>query len=96
MILNLSVWFALNVLFSSTHRVMLIGLPVKTVAGDTNVPIVSLPMPDFSTFNPLAAFLALLSAFLVFRLKAGMLVTLLTVAGLGAVLQTGFHHLGWI
>lgn len=95
-ILNLSVWFALNVLFSSTHRVMLIGLPVKTVAGDTNVPLVSLPMPDFSTFNPLAAFLALLSAFLVFRLKAGMLVTLLTVAGLGAVLQTGFHHLGWI
>lgn len=95
-ILNLSVWFALNVLFSSTHRVMLLGLPVKTIAGETDVPILSLPMPDFSTFNPLAAFLGLISAFLVFRLKAGMLVTLSTVAGLGMVLQGLLHHIGWM
>lgn len=86
-ILNLSLWFALHVLFSVNHRVTLIGRTVDTVAGKTEVPILSVPWPDLATLDPAVALLAVLAAFLLFRLKLGMMPTLAVTAALGTMWQ---------
>ena len=72
-ILNLSVWFGLHVLFRSvrSHRLgpMLVSLP------------------DLSSLDPRAAALALLSVVLLFRVKLGIPKTLAASAVLGAALH---------
>ena len=95
-ILNLSIWFALHVLFASNHRLTLIGRTVDTGAGKTEVPILSIPVPDVMTLSPVTALLSALAAVLLFRLKAGMLVTLGVTAGLGALWQLAAHGLNWL
>lgn len=82
-ILNLSLWFALHVLFTSTHRITLWSRSVGTGAGNTDVAVISLPLPDFTSINPPVAVLSIIAGFLIFRLKAGMLLTLAVTAGLG-------------
>lgn len=86
-ILNLSLWFALHVLFAQTHRIALITRSVGTGAGSAEVALVSLPFPDVTSLNPVIAALSILAAVMTFRLKAGMLVTLATTAGLGLLWQ---------
>lgn len=72
-ILNLSVWFAMHVLFAQ----------VKT----TDYGFVKLLVPEFSSLELLAAGLFALSAFLVFRLRLNLLAVLAIVAILGAILK---------
>lgn len=72
-ILNLSVWFAMHVLFAE----------VKT----TDYGFVKLLVPEFSSLELLAAGLFALSAFLVFRLRLNLLAVLAIVAILGAILK---------
>lgn len=68
-ILNLTVWFALHVLFASLRRV---------TAGP-----VSFEMPDIASLRPDALALAVLAAVLLFGLRRGIATTL-TVTGLAA------------
>ncbi len=70
-ILNLSVWFGLNVLFTN--------IP------DKHWWIISVPWPDFSSVNLAAAMLTSLAGVLIFKLKFGMGLTLavMAVAGIG-------------
>ncbi len=70
-ILNLSVWFGLNVLFTN--------IPNK------HWWIISVPWPDFSSVNLAAAMLTLLAGVLIFKLKFGMGLTLavMAIAGIG-------------
>lgn len=72
-ILNLSVWFAMHVLFAE----------VKTTAYG----FVKLLVPEFSSLEFLAAGLFALSAFLVFRLRLNLLAVLAIVAIVGAILK---------
>lgn len=95
-ILNLSLWFALHVLFAVNHRLTLIGRTVDTVAGKTEVPILSVPWPDLATLDPTAALLAILAAVLLFRLKLGMMATLAVTAGLGAMGQLAAIPWPWL
>ena len=89
-ILNLSIWFALHVLFAQTHRITLVSRSVGTMAGSTDVALVSLPVPDLTSINWVIAALSILAAVMTFRLKAGILLTLATTAGLGLLWQVSF------
>ena len=82
-ILNLTVWFALHVLFAATFRFTLIGYTAGTGAGATLVPVMSLPLPDLFTLDIPVALLSALSALMIFRLKTGMVTTLSVMAVLG-------------
>jgi chromate transporter len=95
-ILNLSIWFALHVLFATNHRITILSRTVETGAGKTEVPILSLPWPDVTTIQPVIALLSLLAAFLLFRLKVGMLATLGITAGLGALWQFAALEWDWL
>ena len=70
-IANLSVWFALHVLFDRVA-------PGVTLA---------LPAPVWESFNPLAAALTLLAAVLMLALKRGFVVTMVLLATLALILQ---------
>lgn len=70
-IANLTVWFALHVLFGQI--------------GECQVEPLRLYWPDFATFNWQAALLAILSALLIFRFKWNIIQTLATAA-LGGLL----------
>ncbi|EYD77870.1 Chromate transport protein ChrA [Rubellimicrobium mesophilum DSM 19309] len=75
-ILNLSVWFALHVLFAEVA-------PLRAGPLDTT-------LPDWSTFQPLAAALALVAAWLLLVRHVSMVPTLALVAALAA----GLHLVG--
>lgn len=68
-ILNLSVWFALNVLFAD--------IPEKTWGA------ITLPWPDLISLNLPALLLTLIAGVLIFKLKFGMGVTLAVMAAAG-------------
>ena len=68
-ILNLSVWFALNVLFDN--------IPASSWGP------ISLPLPELATLNVHALFLTLLAGVLIFIFKLGMGVTLALMAAAG-------------
>ncbi len=70
-ILNLSVWFALHVWFSS----------VRVVGSGP----VAIPLPDLSTLDVRAAILTLLAAVLMLGLKQGMSMTLAVGAGVSTI-----------
>jgi len=72
-ILNLAVWFGLHVLFVEVNRY---------AAGP-----VSMPLPVWQTFQLPAFFLALLAAFLLFRLKRGVVTTLAICAVAGWLIR---------
>ncbi len=72
-ILNLSLWFALNVLFGQ--------VPEKTLGP------VSIPIPDTSTLDVAALILTLAAGVLIFRLKIGMVPTLGLMACAGILLN---------
>nr|WP_316652697.1 chromate efflux transporter [uncultured Gellertiella sp.] len=95
-ILNLSIWFALHVLFSSTHRIALLSRSASTGAGSTDVALVSLPFPDITSLNPAVAVLALVAALMMFRLHAGIVRTLGLCAVLGWVWQIIATHWGLV
>ncbi|MEO1711229.1 MAG: chromate efflux transporter [Pseudomonadota bacterium] len=71
-ILNLSVWFALNVLFGALDRQQMGQLDVS--------------LPVLSSFNVQTGGLALLAALMLFGLRAGVLTTLAVVAAGGLLL----------
>jgi len=66
-IANLSIWFALHVLFDVVE----------------NGPLLALPLPVWTSFNATAAVLTLAAAFLMLRLKWGFVPTMLALAGAG-------------
>ena len=66
-IANLSIWFALHVLFDVVE----------------NGSLLALPLPDWTSFNATAAVLTLTAAFLMLRLKWGFVPTMLALAGAG-------------
>ncbi|CAD0185713.1 putative chromate transport protein [Ruegeria sp. THAF57] len=68
-ILNLSVWFGLNVLFGEISQKQL--------------GIASVPWPDHSSLNPSAVVLTMLAGVLIFKLKFGMGLTLAVMAAAG-------------
>ncbi|WP_170330021.1 chromate efflux transporter [Ruegeria arenilitoris] len=72
-ILNLSVWFSLNVLFQK--------IPEASWGP------VTLPWPDLTSLNPAALLLALLAGLLIFRFKFGMATTLAIMAAIGTGLH---------
>jgi chromate transporter len=74
-IANLSLWFALHVMFTSVAPVQLGIITVLT--------------PDLASVQPLALGLILVAAALMLRLRRGLLVTLPAVAGLGLLVQSG-------
>ncbi|MEM9126996.1 MAG: chromate efflux transporter [Pseudomonadota bacterium] len=69
-ILNLSVWFALNVLFASVPQ--------------WSLGPISVPVPEFTTLNLTAAALTLIAGILIFQLKFGMasVLVLMALAGM--------------
>jgi chromate transporter len=71
-ILNLSLWFALNVLFGSVPRM--------------SWGPVALPVPDVGSLDFTALALTLVAGVLIFRMKLGMatVLMLMAVAGLAA------------
>ena len=68
-ILNLTVWFALNVIFAK--------------ADPTWYGVLRLYLPDPASLNPLAVVLALLAVILLFRLHQGIITTLAICGSLG-------------
>ena len=70
-ILNLAIWFAIHVLFAKVSAI---------AAGPF-----ALAWPEWSTLNPAALVLALLSAAMLLRFKAGIFLTLAVCGGLGMV-----------
>ncbi|CUJ96182.1 putative chromate transport protein [Ruegeria denitrificans] len=68
-ILNLSVWFSLNVLFHN--------IPQQSWGP------LSIPWPDPTSLNPTALILTLVAAVLIFKLKFGMATTLAIMAVIG-------------
>ena len=70
-VLNLSVWFALHVLFD------------RVEAGG----LLALPLPDWASFNPLAALLTAAAALLMLALKRGFVTTMLLLAPLALLLE---------
>ncbi|WP_171211528.1 chromate efflux transporter [Ruegeria sp. HKCCA5426] len=68
-ILNLSVWFGLNVLFGDISQKQL--------------GIASVPWPDPASLNPSAVVLTMLAGVLIFKLKFGMGLTLAVMAAAG-------------
>ncbi len=75
-ILNLTVWFALNVIFAKTQPEWYGPLRLHT--------------PDLSTFNAVAAVLAVIAGVLLFRLHQGIMTTLAICGALGVA----WHLLG--
>lgn len=71
-ILNLSVWFALHVLFSE-------------VSQKSWGKVVSLPVPNWATIDPIAGAFCVVAAGLMLGLKRGLGQTLFLMAGLGAL-----------
>ncbi|WP_299041712.1 chromate efflux transporter [uncultured Tateyamaria sp.] len=69
-ILNLSIWFALHVLFGDVGA----------------VPHLALPMPDLATLNLWAVLLTAAAAYLMLRLRVDLLVTLALMAAAGCAL----------
>lgn len=82
-ILNLTVWFGLHVLFRTSWRIPLLTYGSDTMAGEAQIPLMSLPVPDIFTVDGPVVVLTALASVLVFRLKAGMVTVLGTCAGLG-------------
>ncbi|MBB4952395.1 chromate transporter [Agrobacterium vitis] len=75
-ILNLSVWFGLHVLFA------------KVVNQDLIAAIgLSLPVPEWMTLNPAALAIALVSALLLLWFQRGIATVLAVAAGMGVVVQ---------
>ncbi|MCA0926939.1 chromate efflux transporter [Ruegeria profundi] len=72
-ILNLSVWFGLNVLFQE--------VPEKTWGP------LSVPWPDIASINPTALILTILAALLIFKFKFGMVSALAIMTGIGVGLH---------
>jgi chromate transporter len=72
-ILNLAVWFALHTIFAETFRVNGLGF--------------SFDAPVFASVNPWALALSLAAAIAIFRLKAGMIQTLLASSLAGVLLH---------
>ncbi|TMV08775.1 chromate efflux transporter [Ruegeria sediminis] len=70
-ILNLSVWFALNVLFGS--------VPAYSLGP------VSIPLPSLASLDAVAAALTLLAGLLIFKLKSGLATALAIMATVGAL-----------
>ena len=70
-IANLSVWFALHVLFD------------RVEAGG----FLALPLPDWASFNPSAALLTAAAVLLMIGLKRGFVVTMLLLAPLALLLE---------
>ena len=70
-ILNLSIWFALHVIFD--------------VVNDTQIGLLHLSIPDWSSLNIPALVLSVLAFFLIFRMHRGMFQTLGICAGLGLI-----------
>ena len=68
-ILNLALWFGLHVVFRTVETLRLGPL--------------SLPWPNLASFDPVAATLCVAAAILLFRLKFGVIRTLLACAALG-------------
>ncbi len=82
-ILNLTVWFGLHVLFRASWRIPLLTYGTGTMAGETQVPLMALPVPDLWTVDLPVVALTAVAALLVFRLRAGMVTVLAITAGLG-------------
>lgn len=75
-ILNLSVWFGLHVLFA------------KVVNQDLIAAVgFSLPVPEWTTLNPAALVIALASALLLLWFQRGIATVLAVAAGMGVVVQ---------
>ena len=74
-ILNLSIWFALHVLFTDVKRL--------------DFGLLHLWLPTFSTIEWLAAALFILSGVLVFKLHWNIIKVLLCIALLGAAIKVG-------
>lgn len=72
-ILNLSVWFGMNVLFGSV--------------GELSAGPVSMPLPVPSTLDVKALALTVVASLLIFRLKSGLAVTLIAMSLAGIALQ---------
>ncbi|MCX2725271.1 chromate efflux transporter [Roseibium salinum] len=73
-ILNLAIWFAVNVLFAETRTLSYGALEVL--------------WPDVTSLDPILAGIALLAAFLVFAAKRGMATVLAVTAALGFLAKT--------
>ncbi|MBI3418895.1 MAG: chromate transporter, partial [Proteobacteria bacterium] len=71
-ILNLAVWFALHVLFGVVNDQTLWG-------------VLTLPVPDLASFSLAACIFILAALLMIFRFKAGMMVTLASCAGVSVV-----------
>lgn len=70
-ILNLSVWFALHVVFADVHTGKISALPV----------------PDISSLNPWAIALTIAAALLMLRMRVSLLATLAVMAASGCALS---------
>ncbi|MCV0426543.1 MAG: chromate efflux transporter [Roseibium sp.] len=73
-ILNLAIWFAINVLFAETETLKMGAFKVL--------------WPEFTSLDPVLAGIAILAALLAFGAKRGMATVLGTTAMLGLVAQT--------
>ncbi|CAN7213395.1 chromate efflux transporter [Pararhizobium sp. LjRoot255] len=73
-ILNLALWFGLHILFAEVSR---------HVAGP-----LSMPLPAWQTFQPAAFLLTLLAALMLFKLKRGIVTTLVVCAGAGWLISS--------
>jgi chromate transporter len=70
-VLNLAVWFAIHTLFSRV--------------ADRPVGPATLPVPDVTSFSPIAAVIALAAGIALFRFKVGMLWVLAGGAAMGVL-----------
>ena len=75
-ILNLSVWFGLHVLFAQVEQ-----LDIMAAIG------FSLPMPDWATLNGAALVIALVTTVLLFGFRLGIATVLATAAALGVLIR---------
>jgi chromate transporter len=70
-VLNLAVWFAIHTLFTGVN--------------DRSFGLVTIPVPDTATFDPVVAGIAVLATIALFRFRIGMLWVLAGGATLGVV-----------
>lgn len=73
-ILNLALWFGLHLLFGEVGRFAMAPL--------------SMPLPVWQTFQPAAFLLTLLAALMLFKLKRGIVTTLVVCAGAGWLISS--------
>lgn len=73
-ILNLALWFGLHILFAEVSRLE---------AGP-----LSMPLPAWQTFQPAAFLLTLLAVLMLFKLKRGIVTTLVVCAGAGWLISS--------